>query len=58
MYYPPAIRESTSASFEADTASEAIEAGQDSATNAPTPLDKPAEETKDPGVLEKEKTNN
>ena len=57
MYYPPAIRESTPASFEADTASEAIEAGQDSATNAPT-LDKPAEETKHPGVLEKEKTNN
>ena len=58
MYYPPAIRESTPANFEADTASEAIEAGQDSATNAPTPLDKPAEETEHPGVSEKEKTIN
>ena len=34
------------------------EAGQDSATNAPTPLDKPAEETKHPGMLEKEKIIN
>ena len=31
------------------------EAGQDSATNAPTPLDKPTEETKHLGVSEKEK---
>ena len=58
MYYPPTIRESTPTSSEADIAPKAAEAGQDSVTNAPTPLDKPAEETEHPGVSEKEKTIN
>ena len=58
VYYPPTIRESTPTSSEADIAPEAAEAGQDSVTNAPTPLDKPAEETEHPGVSEKEKTIN
>ena len=58
MYYPPPIRESALAIFEADTAPEVAEAGQDSATNAPTPLNKPAKETEHPGVSEKEKTIN
>ena len=55
VYYPPALLESAPASSEADTAPEVAEAGQDSATNAPTPLDKPAEETEHLGVSEKEK---
>ena len=58
VYYPPAIQQFAPASSEADTTSEAVEAGQDSATNAPTPLDKPAEETEHPRVLEKEKIIN
>ena len=58
MYYPLAIRESARASSKADTALEAAGVGQDSATNAPTPLNKPAEETEHPGVLEKEKVIN
>ena len=55
---PHAIREYAPTNFEADTAPEAVEAGQDSATNAPTPLDKPAEEIEHPGVSEKEKIIN
>ena len=51
----PAIRESTPTNSEADTALEATEASQDNATNAPTPLNKPAEETEHPGVSEREK---
>ena len=58
MYYPPAIRESTPANSEVDIALEAAEAGQDNVTNAPTPFDKPAEETEHPGVSEKEKIIN
>ena len=58
MYYPLAIRESTPASYEADTAPRTAEASQDSVTNTPTPLDKPAEETDHLGVSEKDKTIN
>ena len=58
MYYLPAIQESTPANFEADTAPEAAKASQDSVINAPTSLDKPAEETEHPGVSEKDKTIN
>ena len=58
VYYPPAIREFAHASSEADTAPKAAKAGQDSATNAFTPLDKPVKETEHPGVSEKEKTIN
>ena len=58
MYYPPAIQEFTLASFKADTAPRAAETGQGSVTNAPTPLDKPVEETEHPGVSEKDKTIN
>ena len=58
MYYPPSLLESAPSSSEADTAPEVAEAGQDNATNAPTPLNKPAEETEHPGVLEKEKVIN
>ena len=58
MYYPPALRESAPTSAGADTVPKATEAGQDNATNTPTPLDKPAEETEHPSVLEKEKTIN
>ena len=58
MYYPPALQESAPASSEADIAPETAEAGQDSATNAPTPLDKPAKETEHLGVSEKEKIIN
>ena len=54
----PTIRESAPANSEVDTAPEAAEAGQDNVTNAPTPLDKPAEETEHPRVLEKDKTIN
>ena len=50
MYYPPAIRESALASSEADTTPKAAEVGQDSATNAFTPLDKPTKETEHPEV--------
>ena len=57
-YTPPAIRESAPTSSEANVAPKAAEAGQDSATNAFTPLDKPAKETEHPGVLKKEKTIN
>ena len=35
-----------------------IKAGQDGVTNASTPLDKPAEETKHPRVSDKDKTTN
>ena len=55
---PHAIREYAPTNFEADTALEAVEVGQDSATNAPTPHDKPAEEIEHPGVSEKEKIIN
>ena len=58
MYYPLAIRESTPASYEADTAPRMAEASQDSVTNTPTPLDKLVEETDHLGVLEKDKTIN
>ena len=50
VYYPPAIRESALASSEADTTPKAAEVGQDSATNAFTPLDKPTKETEHPEV--------
>ena len=55
MYYPPAFRESSPTSFEADTVPEATKSGQDSATNDPIPLGTSAEEIEHPGVLEKEK---
>ena len=55
---PHAIREYAPTNFEADTAPEAVEAGQDSATNAPTLLDNPAEEIEHLGVSEKEKIIN
>ena len=58
VYYPPALQESAPASSEADIAPETAEAGQDSATNAPTPFDKPAKETEHLGVSEKEKIIN
>ena len=58
MYYPPTIRESAPANSQADTAPEVTEAGQDSATNTPSPLDRPAEETENYGVSEKENTIN
>ena len=58
VYYPPTLREPAPASSEVDTASKAAEVGQDSATNAPTPLDKPVEETEHPRVSEKEKIIN
>jgi len=58
MYYPPTIWKSALAISKADTALEVAEAGQDNATNDPTPLDKTAEETKHLGVSEKEKTIN
>ena len=58
MYYPPVIQEFAPASSEADTTPEVAKAGQDSATNTSTPLDKPVEETEHPGASEKEKTIN
>ena len=58
VYYPPAIRESSPANSQANTASEVTEAGQNSATNTLTPLDRPAEETENYGVSEKENTIN
>ena len=58
MYYLPAIQESAPTNSEVDTAPEAAEASQDSVINAPTSLDKPAEETKHPGLSEKDKTIN
>ena len=58
VYYPPAIREPAPASSEADIALESAEAGQNSATNASTSLDKPAEETEHPRVSEREKIIN
>ena len=58
MYYPPVIREFVPASSEANTTPEVAKAGQDSATNTSTPLDKPAEEAEHLGVSKKEKTIN
>ena len=58
MYDLPAIRESAPVSSKVDTAPEATKAGQDSATNTPTPLDKPVEEAEHPGVSKKEKIIN
>ena len=58
MYYPPAIRESASASSEVDTALRVAEAGQGSVTNTSTPFDKPAEETEHLRVSKKDKTIN
>ena len=58
MYYLPAIQESAPTNSEVDTAPEAAEASQDSVINAPTSLDKPAEETKHLRVSEKDKTIN
>ena len=49
MYYPPAIQESALASSEADTVSRATEVSQGNVTNAPTPFDKPAKDTENPG---------
>ena len=57
-YYLLAFREFAPVSSEANIAPEVAEAGQDSATNAPTPLNKPVEETEHPGVSEKEKIIN
>ena len=57
-YYPPAIRESAPANFEADTAPEVVEVGQNSVTNASTPLDKLAEEIEHLEVSKKKKTIN
>ena len=55
---PPAIRESVLANSEADTAPETAELGQGNVTNAPTFLNKPAEDTKLFGVSEKDKAIN
>ena len=58
MYYPPTIQESALASSEADTVPRAAEASQGNVINAPTPFDKPAEDTENPGVSEKDKAIN
>ena len=58
VYYPSTIQESAPASSKADTAPKAAEAGQDNATNAFTPLNKPTKETEHPRMSEKEKTIN
>ena len=57
-YYPPTIQESAPANSEADTAPEVVKAGQNSVTNAPTPLDKLTEEIEHLEVSKKEKTIN
>ena len=52
------LRESVLAKSEADTAPETAELGQGNVTNAPTFLDKPAEDTKLFGLSEKDKAIN
>ena len=58
VYYPPAIQESAPTSSEANTAPETAKVGQGNVTNAPTPLDKPAEDIEHPRVSEKDKSIN
>ena len=58
MYYPPTIQESALASSKADIVPRVAEASQGNVTNAPTLFDKPAEDTENPGVSEKDKAIN
>ena len=54
VYYPSAIRASSSASTKANPASEVAEIGKDSPSKASLSLDNPSKEAKQPGVIEKE----
>nr|XP_023925245.1 extensin-like [Quercus suber] len=55
---PPAIREVASANSEVGTTSKATDEGQAGAAKDPTSIDKPSEETRHQGALEKEETSN
>ena len=54
IYYPSAIRASSSASTKANPASKVAKIGKDSPSKASLSTDSPSKEAKQPGVVEKE----